>query len=316
MSNVMATTHTDSTPTTGSPSDRPFQFTLRQAVIGTGIVSLLCALTFQWGWIGVIVCVAIAAIFTLILGILRGKWIWTAGSLLLIGFDVFVVVPIVLYEEPLPYRVGACRNNLKQIVIGLHNYHDVYGTLPPAYVTDISGKPIHSWRVLILPFVEHKTLYDRYRFDEPWDGPNNRQLLSEMPRVYECPASSGMRSQGMTDYLAVVGPHAAWLGKTPRSLDQFLDGTDSTLLVVESHGSGVCWMQPTDLDADLMPKRINPPASAGISSPHTHPGRPSCHVAFADGSVRWLDENSTPQQIQALLTIDGGETVRLPSSRP
>jgi prepilin-type processing-associated H-X9-DG protein len=298
------------------PSDRPFQFTLRQAVIGTGIISFLCALVFQWGWVGVIVCVAVAAIFTLLLGILRGEWIWIVGGLLILGLDVFVVAPIALYEEPLPYRVGKCRNNLRQIVIALHNYHDTFGTLPPAYITDPTGKPIHSWRVLILPFAEQKSLYDRYRFDEPWDGPNNILLVSEMPDLYGCPAASMNRSRGITNYLAVVGPHAAWLGETPRSLSHFADGTENTLLIVESHGSGVCWMQPTDLDADVMSKRINPPASAGISSPHTHPGRPSSHVAFADGSVRWLDENSTPHQIQALLTIDGGEKVNLPSSRP
>jgi prepilin-type processing-associated H-X9-DG protein len=316
MTDAMATAHTDSTPTTGSPSDRPFQFTLRQAVIGMGIISFLCALVFQWGWVGVILCVALAAIFALLLGALRGECVWTVGGFLLIGLDVFVVVPFAMYEEPLPYRVGACRNNLKAIVIGLHNYHDTYGTLPPAYITDATGKPIHSWRIMILPFIEEKPLYDRYRFDEPWDGPNNIQLLSEMPSIYGCPASSTNRSLGIANYLAVVGPHAAWQGETPRSLDQFADGTSGTLLVVESHGSGICWLQPTDLDADLMPKQINPPASAGISSPHTHPGRSSVHVAFADGSVRWLDGNSTPQQLQALLTIDGGEKVKLPRSHP
>jgi hypothetical protein len=66
-------------------------------------------------------------------------------------------------------------NNLKQIGLALRNYHDAYGRFPPAYVADGHGPPMHSRRVLILPWLEKREIYDRYRFDEPWDGPNNRK---------------------------------------------------------------------------------------------------------------------------------------------
>ena len=76
-----------------------------------------------------------------------------------------------------------CSNNLRQIAIALTNYSSVHGCLPPAYIPDKNGKPKHSWRVLILPFVEQKALYKRYNFDEPWNGPNNRKLAGRRPDV-------------------------------------------------------------------------------------------------------------------------------------
>src|SRR5678816_1789236 len=83
-------------------------------------------------------------------------------------------------------RRSQCKNNLQQIGLALHNYHELCGSFPPAYFTDESGRPIHSWRVMILPQLDEMGLYSRYRWDEPWDGPNNSKLLSEMPAVYRC----------------------------------------------------------------------------------------------------------------------------------
>src|SRR4051812_9073955 len=66
-----------------------------------------------------------------------------------------------------------CKNNLKEIALALHNYHEAYGCFPPAYIADKDGRPMHSWRVLILPYLDEKPLYLKYRFDEPWNGPHN-----------------------------------------------------------------------------------------------------------------------------------------------
>ena len=81
-----------------------------------------------------------------------------------------------------------CSANLYLIALALHKYHDVYKAFPPAYVADASGKPAHSWRVLILPFLGQEPLYKRYAFDEPWDGPTNRALLTSSPIFYQCPS--------------------------------------------------------------------------------------------------------------------------------
>src|SRR5579863_7317837 len=76
------------------------------------------------------------------------------------------------------------KQHLKQLGVALHQYHDAYGCFPPAYVMGNDGKPWHSWRVLLLPFLDQKPLYDRYRFDEPWNGTHNRDLHLLRPRVY------------------------------------------------------------------------------------------------------------------------------------
>jgi hypothetical protein len=199
-------------------------------------------------------------------------------------------------------------NNLKQIVLGLHNYHDAYGCLPPAYIADDNGKPMHSWRVLLLPFVEREKLYKQYRFDEPWDGPNNGSLAARHPQIlcYDCPSEY---PAPMTSYVAVVGPGTAWHGAKPRCFDDFADGLDCTIMVVEVANSGIHWMEPRDLDFATLPMVVNPPEGfLGISGNHVFKG---ANVAFADFSVRFLKEDLPAQTLRALLTIDGGEKVNL-----
>src|SRR5882757_2755439 len=102
-------------------------------------------------------------------------------------------------------RRAQCMNNLRQIGLALHNYHDQYNTFPPAYVADATGKPMHSWRVLLLPQLGEGQLYSEYDFSEPWDGPNNSRLLTRMPRVYACPSHSTPGHETNTAYAGVFG---------------------------------------------------------------------------------------------------------------
>ena len=203
-------------------------------------------------------------------------------------------------------RRAQCRNNLKQIALALHNYHDTYRCLPPAYIADEKGRPMHSWRVLILPFLEQEALYRKYRFDEPWDGPNNRKLASTVLDVFNCPSQSDDPST-MTSYVVILGPSTAWPGDKSTRWRDFADGTSNTLLVVEVKGSGIHWMEPRDLHVVQMSPRVNPPAGQGISS--AHPG--GANVAWADGSVQFLPESMRRGDLKALLTIAGEELVDL-----
>jgi Protein of unknown function (DUF1559) len=93
-------------------------------------------------------------------------------------------------------------------LLAVANYHETYGCFPPAYVTDRDGKPIHSWRVLILPFLEQQELYSAYNFAERWNGPNNRNLTSRVGSIY---LRSGLESDQIhtTSFVAVVGPQTA-----------------------------------------------------------------------------------------------------------
>lgn len=217
-----------------------------------------------------------------------------------------VFVPVCVIPRGVARR-STCSNNLKNILLALHNYHDTHGTFPPAYLADAKGRPMHSWRVLILPFMEQEKLYKKYRFDEPWDGPNNRQLHSEVVRLFRCPSTPGA-IDGETSYLAVVGPQTVWPGDESRSMQDVKDNPDATLLIVEVRNSGIHWMEPRDLHVSQMATTINPKRGQGISSHHEQ----CAHVITVDGMPARLPDELPPQDLEALLTIDGGEQVELP----
>jgi prepilin-type processing-associated H-X9-DG protein len=242
-----------------------------------------------------------------------------AGTVLIVLGSLFVVVFVcggILLALLLPAvqaareaaRRAQCSNNLKQIALALHNYHDTYGEFPPAYFTDENGTPTHSWRVMILPFLESAPLYSQYSFDEPWDGPNNSQLAGQMPTAYRC-ASAPATSSNTTGYMAIVGPGTAWPGAQSQKIMQITDGTSNTILVAEVAGSQVNWMAPTDLDVTRLPMAINAAKDGTAISSH-HPG--GAQAAFADGSTRFLTETISPQTLQGLITAQGGEVVQVP----
>jgi hypothetical protein len=224
-----------------------------------------------------------------------------------------------------PARRSQCHNQLKQIVLGLHTYHDVYGCFPPAYVPGPDGKPWHSWRVLILPFIEQQSLYEQYDFGEPWDGPNNSKLAGRKPDIYNCPSDRDSHGSAVTNYVAVVGAKAAWAGREPLDFGDFPDGTSSTIIVVEVADSGIHWMEPRDLSFEEARRGINAPGRARLSSHHAldhgyfYHDEPGVDVAMVDGSVRFLADWLDQPTLEAMLTIDGTEQIDLdaiPESRP
>jgi prepilin-type processing-associated H-X9-DG protein len=197
-----------------------------------------------------------------------------------------------------------CSNNLRQIGMALHNYHDVYRSFPPAIVTDKQGKPMHSWRVAILPFLGHQDLYQQYDQKEPWDGPKNRALAGRMPPVYRCPNSPS--GGGQTSYVMVTGEGT--IGGKPNeatSLMQVTDGTANTIAVVEVTGSSIQWMEPKELSLDQLSWRLNDGTGTGPSSPH--PG--GVHVLFCDCSTHFLMDHLDPESLRRLLLRGDGMPV-------
>jgi hypothetical protein len=205
------------------------------------------------------------------------------------------------------YRRSHCKNNLKQIGLALHNYHDAYGCFPPAFIADDQGRPMHSWRGLLLPFLDEGPLYNRYRFDEPWDGPNNRQLADKIRDIYTCPEEreKGAPVPPETSYLAVVGPDTAWPGSKGRALSEIKDPASETLMVVEVADSGIHWMEPRDLHVLQMAPLINSQSGQGISSRH----KGGAQAMLVDGAVRFISQNLSRGTIRGLLTVRGGDVV-------
>ncbi len=203
-----------------------------------------------------------------------------------------------------------CRNTLKQIGIALQTYHDAHHCLPPAYFADEHGTPTHSWRAILLPYFEGEEVHrlaSQYRFDEPWNGPNNRQLLDKAPYPYRCPSDGGNESE--TSYLAIVGPDSMWRGPQPIAIPEMSDGTSKTIAIVECVGSGVNWLEPRDVTFD--------DAASGISVHSTGPAFRSNHTGgafalFADASAHFLTDSINRDTLRGLLTPAGGETVEIP----
>jgi hypothetical protein len=292
------------------PAPKPFQFGVRHLLAVMGTVCLAGA-GYQWFGPAVLCLVIPLAIAALVMVVARGYVLQVAVvSIVVLGGIAILVLPNARTAPGAARRAG-CAMSLKEIAIALHNYHETYKSFPPAYVADENGRPIHSWRVLILPFLEQKALYDNYRLDEPWDGPNNRQIAAEL-KIFMC-GSDQRGIAGQTSYVAVVGPGTAWAGAKSVKFEEITDGISNTILLVEVHNSGIHWMEPRDLDASQMAMAINAnPARKGVI-PGISSGHPGvAQAAMADGSVRALPDDTPPATVRAMLTIAGGETVQRP----
>jgi prepilin-type processing-associated H-X9-DG protein len=210
-----------------------------------------------------------------------------------------VVVPIEQASEA--DRRARCANNLEQIGQAMHRYCSTYGTFPPAYSKSPQGKPLLSWRVHILPFLQKKALYDEFHKDEPWDSPHNKSLISRMPPVYTCPSGSRVPANvGKTSYLTPRGPATIFPGAEAVKRREIEDGLVYTILVAEaSDAAAVTWTKPDDWDIAVELK------AQSLFGHHPN----GTNFAFADGSVLFLKKTITPKALQALTTRNGAEVV-------
>ena len=190
-------------------------------------------------------------------------------------------------------------NNLKQIGLAMHNYHDVHASLPPAASHDDDDKPLLSWRVHVLPYVEQNELYKEFHLDEPWDSEHNKKLIPRMPAVYRTPNRPDIED-GKTVYLVSRGEGTLFEGFDGPRFQEITDGTSNTIMAVEaSPERAVIWTAPNDLDYD--------PAQplAGLGGIHAN----GFLVLFADGSVRFVAQSVDQKMLKALFTAAGGEVI-------
>lgn len=238
---------------------------------------------------------------------------WIASNLIaaaLLYFLIFVVIPNPHAHPPEAYRRTACRNNLKSIGLAMYNYHDDQMRFAPA----ASGSPLVSWRVTLLPYLDQRPTYDRYRPRLEWNSADNLPLANEKPSVFSCPSSYYPKnSDGLwyTAYSMTTGAHSIGANLNGTKLGDITDGTSDTLLVVEACGAQIIWTEPRDVNIDSQPTGINLNGehsgySAGwLSSYHAH----GTYVLLADGTVRFLSQSTDPTVLKKLATIDGGEQV-------
>ncbi len=251
--------------------------------------------------------IALAVYVLLLVGLTRASLSGSAGIagaclVWLIGIGLpFFLMPMVSVAGPAVRRCQ-CANNLKQLALGLQNYHDKSGCLPPSYAPDKNGKPMHSWRVLVLPYIEQGSLYQAYRFDEPWDGPNNSKLAAAANYAYVCSGdrTTSVQGQTATSYVAVTGKGTAWSSDKPlRRAKPIL--SDRRVLLVEVENSGINWMEPRDLTVDQAIAGLASKSGPRISSGHDPR---LANAVLADGELVELPSDLSPELLRIALTED------------
>jgi prepilin-type processing-associated H-X9-DG protein len=191
-------------------------------------------------------------------------------------------------------RRAGCRNNLKKIGLAMHNFHDQNRMLPPAAVAAADGRPLLSWRVQILPYLEEGELYKEFRLDEPWDSPHNKALIPRMPDLFKCMNSSA--PSGYTRYLAVRGRGTLFEDGLQIRFADVQDGLSNTILAVEADDSrAVVWTKPDDLTVDAQNPR------QGLGAAHGD----GFNALFADGSIRFIPATTEPASLFAMFTRAG-----------
>jgi uncharacterized protein (TIGR03067 family) len=203
-------------------------------------------------------------------------------------------------------------NNLKQIALAFHSYHDAFTMMPAHAIYSKDGKtPLLSWRVAILPFIEQNQLYQQFKMDEPWDSEHNKKLIPLMPAIYEplvvAPskemkkeAVKNAKTEGKTHYQVFTGPNTLFVGNKGKKLVEITDGTSNTILCVEATNP-VIWTKPDDL---VLPAKNEDklPSLGGMFES-------GMNLAFCDGSVSFVRRDIAPMTLRALITPAGGEVV-------
>jgi hypothetical protein len=193
-------------------------------------------------------------------------------------------------------------NQLKQIVIALHNHHDAFKRFPPAVRRGDDQKPLLSWRVALLPFLEQQALYKQFDLNEPWDSPKNKPLVLTMPEVYRCPLARV--PEGHTVYLTPRGEGTVFPEDSEGTpIRQIIDGTSKTIAVLEVDDAfSVPWTSPEDWPFDPdQPTR-------GLGG---HFGNVFL-TGFCDGSMHVLQRSIDTGTFTQLLTRAGREPVSIP----
>lgn len=188
-------------------------------------------------------------------------------------------------------------NNLKQIALAMHIYHDVHNKFPARASYDKAGKPLLSWRVHLLPYLDQQVLYDQFRLDEPWDSEHNIELAQQLPNVYRC---QSFEDASKTVYVTLDGKGTFMEGKEPLEFRNMTDGLSNTLMVVEANpGNAVIWTKPEDLPFDEQ----QPGNGLGAIRPQ------GFQAAYADGSVRLIPADIDPETLRRLILRNDGQVV-------
>ena len=220
-------------------------------------------------------------------------------------FDIGRILADVMKQGRESVPKITAQNNLKQIGLALYNYSATYNNRIPVLGVGANGallktaaeKPLLSWRVALLPYMEQGNLYAQFKLNEPWDSDNNKKLIEKMPKVYA--PVTGPGKPGYTHMQMVVGPNAMQppFVVFPTSIT---DGTANTIAIVEA-AEPVIWTKPDDV---MFPGK-ELPTDFRKKFGGQFPG--GFHVAMWDSSVRFVTDGVSSRTLSAALTPSAGD---------
>jgi prepilin-type processing-associated H-X9-DG protein len=208
-----------------------------------------------------------------------------------------------------------CANYVLEIGRALYNYQGVHGTLPPAHLLDKDGKPLHSWRLLLLPHIEESILYGQFDLTQPWNARRN-DYWRQPVCLYQCP-NDGHGMQATTRYLAVVGPDSLWGKRWGITDDAGQADRRTPAVVVEVPDSDVRWAEPRDITLEEACTILASANVSGASGRHSIPGNfffeevVGANVLFADGSVMFVPTGWPREMLAGALAGDPAEIAAL-----
>ncbi len=218
-----------------------------------------------------------------------------ADNVMLQAMFAGMLLPAVQQARLAAVRVDG-QNNLKEMALAMHNYHSAFNKLPSS-IKDGNNKPLLSWRVAILPFIEEQALYEQFHLDEPWDSDHNKTLIAQMPAVFKNKRVD--LAKGKTVYQVPVGPSCMFTGKDEIRFRDVIDGLSNTIMIYESSAdSAVEWTKPSDVEIDL----DNPLKTMGNIGG-------AFSVALGDGYVQQVTRDVDADVLKGLLTRNGKESV-------
>ncbi|MCA9034192.1 MAG: DUF1559 domain-containing protein [Planctomycetaceae bacterium] len=220
-------------------------------------------------------------------------------SLILIGVLFAGIASTAVYSSSFSpeARRARCCARMEQLLLAMDQYHVDYGSFPPACTVDREGRPLHSWRTLLLPYLNQSSLYHQIDLTRPWNAPENSRAFQTAMPLFQCPCARLGHNQ--STYLVLNGPDCIFNADKTMQIRQITDGTANTIAIVDVPESmAIPWMQPVDLSPDMLPsiKRMEDLSHSG-----------GLIAGFACGKSHFIDSGIDDNTLRHLSTAAGGE---------
>ncbi len=260
----------------------------------------------------------------------------------IIAILIAMLLPAVQFARAAARR-SQCKNNLKQIGLAMHNYHDMYTSLPMG-----ANRQVYGPFVAILPSLDAENLQSLYDFDLYYTHPDNREAIDTRLSVYLCPSMTLPRdvpdstcnepgapgsygaSMGSSQFIGdgMFAGYNGFSSPTPVRFRDITDGQSNTVMCGEFNyqledyrWSG--FSCPAKAGQSRWGSHRWAPGYPGVSLGHTggdfnvntaanrttwrSDHRGGAHFAMGDGTVRFVSESIDAELLDALATRSGNE---------